>query len=141
MITHEQENKIREFVKDRPVELVYLFGSRANGAAKPLSDFDFAILFSHSLPDKERFELRLAAISFLTALFGKNEVDVLDLNLAPPALRFAAVAPRQNIYAKSEDARISFECRVMSAYFDQLYYLNRHTKQSLATIARQGLTR
>lgn len=141
MLTNEQKAKITEFAKSRPIELVYLFGSQARGEGKTLSDYDFAILFSNSLDSTKRFELKLEAMTFLAGLLNTDSVDVVDLNSAPPAFRYEAMAPRKVVYAKSEDTRVDFERQAMAEYFDRLYYIKRHTKDSLATIAQEGLTR
>lgn len=141
MITQEQRDKIREFAREKPIQLVYLFGSYAQKEAKALSDYDFAILFNDTLKDEERFNLKLEAIVYLAKLLGDDRVDVLDLNVSPPAFRYAAIAPRQDIYAKSELVRVEFEKRAMSEYFDRLYYLKRHTMASLSSIAKEGLSR
>ena len=44
--------KTTQKLKDMGVGLVYLFGSRAEGTAHPLSDFDIGIVFS----DKKSFK-------------------------------------------------------------------------------------
>ncbi len=141
MITGPQKEKIGEFAAQKPIELVYLFGSQASGETKPYSDYDFAVLFDQNLDKKARFEERLAIISFLTQLLGTDKVDVIDLALAPPALRYEAIAPRVVIFTKSEDERVTFEQKSLAEYFDRLYYLRRHTQNSLPTIAREGLAR
>lgn len=139
MITDSQKGEIQDFVKIRPVELVYLLGSRAKGQAKPYSDYDFAILFDESLDKRARFEEKLVAISFLTKLLASDKVDVIDLSDASPALRYEAISPRATIYAKSENTRVDFEQRSLAEYFDRLYYLKRHAQASLQRVAREGL--
>lgn len=141
MLTGEQKAKIAEFAKSRPVELIYLFGSQARGEGNPLSDYDFAILFSNLSDPKKRFEFKLEAITFLAGLLHTDSVDVVDLNSAPPTFRYEAVVPRKVVYARSENARVNFEYKAMADYFDRLYYIKRHTKESLATIEQEGLAR
>ncbi len=141
MITDIQKEKIRGFAARRPIELVYLLGSHATGEEKPYSDYDIAILFSESLASKARFQEKLEAISFLSQLFGTDKVDVIDLADASPALRYEAIAPRENVYTKEESVRVNFEKRSLSEYFDRIYYIKRHTSISLPTIARDGLAK
>lgn len=139
MFTKAKIGKIREFVQRKPVDLVYLFGSRAGGQTGPLSDYDFAVLFDGGISSQQRSEEKLELMHFLTKFLETDRVDVLDLNSAPCTLRFAAIRPRLSLYVRSEADRIDFEKRTMSDYFDRLYYLERHTKTSLGTISREGL--
>ena len=56
---------------------VYLFGSRADGSARPDSDFDFAFLNTGTqLSDLAVHSLRLALATSLDA-----EVDLVDLRM------------------------------------------------------------
>ena len=139
MITEEHKTKIIEFAKSRPIEVVYLFGSQATNEVKPLSDYDFAVLFSDTLTSSERFDLKLESIGFLTSLFKTDNVDVLDLNSAPPAFRFSAIVSRMDLYTRSESIRVDFEHRTMQEFFDRLYYIKRQTAQGLKKFAEQGL--
>jgi hypothetical protein len=64
---------------------VYLFGSRATGAAQLASDFDIAVLANEDISRElstARDMLEESNIPF--------KVDVVDLRLAIPALRHAA---------------------------------------------------
>lgn len=139
MLKPRQKKQIVELADSRPIELIYLFGSQANGQLTPLSDFDFAILSEESLSSPQRSQLKLEMIALLTRLLSTDKVDILDLNSSPPTLRFAAISPRQNIFARSEAMRTDFEHKTMQDYLDRVYYINRHTAHSLATIAREGL--
>lgn len=139
MITEEQKTKIIAFAKGRPIEVIYLFGSQARNEVKPLSDYDFAILFSDTLTSSERFDLKLESIGFLTGLFKTDTVDVLDLNSAPSTFRYSAIAPRMDIYTKDERERVHFEFKTIQEFFDLLYFIKRHTKIGLATITQYGI--
>jgi len=134
-----QQLKLKNYFRNQPVELVYLFGSQAEGKITPLSDYDFAVLFRKDLSSSERFEQKLKYIADLGKLLSTDKVDVLDLNSAPPSFRFAAFAPRQEIYVKDERKRVEFEFRAMEEHFDRLYYLRRHALTSLEKIAKEGL--
>jgi uncharacterized protein len=64
---------------------VYLFGSRATGAAQPASDFDVAVLANEDISRElstARDMLEESNIPF--------KVDVVDLRLVTPAFRHAA---------------------------------------------------
>ena len=64
---------------------VYLFGSRATGAARPASDFDVAVLAAEDIS----CELSVAR-DMLDESNIPFKVDVVDLRLAAPAFRRAA---------------------------------------------------
>jgi predicted nucleotidyltransferase len=134
-----QRLKLKKYFQTQPVELVYLFGSQAEGRTTPLSDYDFAVLFKENLSSSKRFERKLRYITDLGKILSTDKVEILDLNSAPPNFRFAAFAPRQEIYVKDEEKRVDFEFQTMEEFFDRLYYLRRHALVSLAKIAKEGL--
>lgn len=145
MISDRQKEEISRYFAclpagkaSQPVELVYLFGSQAEGETTPLSDFDFSVLFVDSLSKKECFDLKLKFMADLGEILGSDKVEILDLNEAPVTYRYSAFAPRQEIYVKDEAKRVDFEQQTMSEYFDRLYYLRRHSLNSLASIAKEG---
>lgn len=140
MISTGEKAKISQYFVRQPVELVYLFGSQAERKTTPLSDYDFAILFGENISKKNRFDLKLKFMADLGEILGSDKVEILDLNEAPATFRYSAFASRQEIYIGDEAKRVDFEHRAMSEYFDRLYYLRRHSLNSLANIAKEGLT-
>lgn len=139
MITNSEKARIIEFAKNKPFEVVYVFGSQATGEVKPLSDYDFAVLFDESISSHERFDLKLEFIIFLSKLFKTDKVDVVDLNTAPIPFRYSAIAPRMDIYTRSKIKRNDFELKTFQIFLDRAYYMKRHANTSLATIAQEGL--
>jgi uncharacterized protein len=67
---------------------VYLFGSQAAGRAHRESDVDLAVLLRWDVypTPRERFEARLWLIADLAVALGRNDVDLVVLNDAPPLL-------------------------------------------------------
>ena len=139
MITNEQKQTIIEYVKKLPIEVIYLFGSHATNEVKPLSDYDFGILFDEKVSKSERFDLKLDIMGFLSHIFKTDNVDVVDLNSAPPAFRYEAMKPRCDIYSRLESKRVEFEFKAMQEHLDRLYFIKRHTRIGLAIIAREGI--
>ena len=74
---------LRRALSGKPC-MVYLFGSRATGAAQPTSDFDIAVLANEDISR----ELS-AARDILEESNIPFKVDVVDLRLAAPAFRLA----------------------------------------------------
>ncbi len=126
---------LANYFAHQPVRIVYLFGSQASGKVHPRSDYDFGILFDRDLDSSKRFEKRLEMMSDLSKILGCDRVEIVDLEAAPSYLAYSVIAPREIVLVKDEKARISFEHRVFSLYFDRLYYLKRHTQESLRHFA------
>ena len=139
MITSLNKAQIIDFVKNKPIEVVYIFGSQATGKIKPLSDYDFAVLFDESISSSKRFDLKLELIVFLSKLLKTDKVDVVSLNKAPLAFRYSAITPRLDIYTRSKTKRNEFELKTFQEFLDRVYYIKRHTRVSLAKIAQEGL--
>lgn len=139
MITKQQEQKIKDYFASQPVELVYLFGSQATGKTTPLSDYDFAVLFQKNLGKNKRFDLRLKYMGDLGIILKSDEVEVLDLNDASLYFRYAAIAPRHDLYVVDEKERALFEAETTSLYFDEAYFLKQNTFYSLPSIAKTAV--
>ena len=118
---------------------IYLFGSQATGKIHPGSDYDFGVVFSEDISKKDRFDKRLEYMGRLGKIVGSDHVEVIDLNQSPVFLQYSVISPRKDIYIKDEKNRIAFEHTTLSNYFDRFFYLRRHTINSLATTAREGL--
>ena len=139
MITTKQLGKIRDFFKQEPVEVVYLFGSQATGETHSRSDYDFGVVFTDALDKGGRFDKGLKYMAELGSILKTDAVEVVDLNSAPIYFQYSAIAPRHDIYVRDEQKRADFEKHTLTTYFDRLPYTKRHTIESLGMIAREGL--
>ncbi len=72
------------------VVLAYLFGSQAEGMARPSSDVDIAVLLPPSAPREQFPQARLNLTNALMDVFHKD-VDLVILNEAPPLLAHQVV--------------------------------------------------
>lgn len=120
-------NKLKKYFKNKPVRLVYLMGSQASGRTKPYSDVDLAVLFDQNLSSKQRFDVRIQLLSELSKFLGTDQIDLIDLQNTSPVFAYEAIKSRKELYVEDEDTRISFETKALANYFDQKYYLSRHT--------------
>jgi predicted nucleotidyltransferase len=119
------------------VVLAYLFGSHARGRAWAHSDVDVAVLLD-GYPDADRcFEMRLEIIGGLMELFHTDDVDVLILNQAPPALRYAVLRDGIVLFCRDRQAMIEFRLRALNEYLDFKPILKRHARAILDK-ARKG---
>ena len=139
MLTDDQKHRIIQYVQNKPIELVYLFGSQATGRAGPLSDYDFAVLFNDELNASQRFDAKLDLISELLGIVKTDHVDVVDLNVAPNGFCYSAIFPKEELFVRSKEIMSEFEFQTLSETFDREYYVKRHTKESLKIIALEGL--
>ena len=119
------------------VVLAYLFGSHARGQAWAQSDVDVAVLLENRPDDDRCFDMRLEVIGGLMNLLDTDEVDVLILNQAPPALRYAVLRDGVLLYCRDRQAMIEFRVRAVNEYLDFKPILRRHERAILEK-ARKG---
>lgn len=126
------------FSSEEHIVLAYLFGSTVRGEANCLSDIDIAVLFDTTLTKKEAFDLQLKLIVDLGDHLKTNNVDLVMLNDSPLLLTFNII--RDGITLKSDErGRVHFETRIMSRYYDEQYYIKRHTKRAIERMAKGRL--
>lgn len=130
------ETKLKEFFSgEARVVVAYLFGSTARGEENCLSDIDIAVLFDNALTKKEAFDLQLKLIVDLGDLLKTKNVDLVVLNDSPLLLSFNII--RDGIILKSDEKkRVNFETRVMSRYYDEKYYIERHMKRTIERMSK-----
>lgn len=125
------------YFKSKPVRLVYLMGSQVSGQTKPYSDVDLAVLFDPLLSAKQRFDTRIELLSDLGKFLGTENIDLIDLQNASPFFAYEAIKHRKELYIKDENTRVSFETKVLTSYFDQKYYLSRHSALGLGKLKEE----
>jgi predicted nucleotidyltransferase len=110
------------------VRLVYLFGSRVEGAAGPLSDYDFGILF-----DREKFSANIEAevAHALSKVLETDRVDVVPLNRAPIELAYSVIFQGELIYEFDRAIRVEYEARILGLYGDYLPVLREQRRDIL----------
>lgn len=110
--------RLAEVFEEYKVILAYLYGSQATGNARPLSDVDIAILFSEEVPERERFGRLCHLGAMLMGVFHRNDVNVVDLEEAPPLLKNNVRVGGRVIYCADEDRRIDFEVETLREFED-----------------------
>lgn len=113
------------------VNLVYLFGSYAEGKTSPLSDIDIGIVLS-----RDAFSLNLSMIynelyDIFTDVFPGKKVDIVFLQKASLELRFDVVSHGKILYAETIGGKLSFEEETMLFYADFKPLLNEFDKAIL----------
>lgn len=135
MLKDRQVQKIREFAKKKPIEVVYLFGSQTGDSARLDSDYDFGVLYKGNLSGSERFNVSLELTGFLGEVLGQEKIDVVDLERAFPRFRFEAIKFRREIYVRSEQVRDDFEYGVLRDYLDEMHFMKQTTQDYLKVFA------
>jgi predicted nucleotidyltransferase len=131
----------RYFATLDEVVLTYLFGSHAHGQAWGQSDVDVAVLLENRPDDDRCFDMRLEVIGGLMNLLDTDEVDVLILNQAPPALRYAVLRDGVLLFCRDRQAMIEFRVRAVNEYLDFKPILRRHERAILEKARKAGLLR
>jgi predicted nucleotidyltransferase len=108
---------------------VYLFGSRAHGAAGVESDWDIAFLASRPLPDIERYDLAQTLAAQIN-----RDVDLLDLATANAVMRMQAIGRGRCLYRLDDPEIDAFEDFVFADYAR----LNEERAGILADIRKRG---
>ena len=121
---------------DERVCFAYLFGSVAQGQARPGSDVDIAVLTRPrgTLLDDARLQDELAA-----ALEGED-VDLLVLDDAPLWLRYRVVAG-EVVFSRDERCRIAFRERTEKEFLDFRPYHDSYLKAIRDRAQRGALSR
>jgi predicted nucleotidyltransferase len=100
------------------VVLAYLFGSRAEGKAGPLSDVDIAVLLGPQVEREQWFQSQLDLTGELMSLFHRNDVDVVILNQAKPVIAYEVVRSGRVLYEAQPGLRVDCEVAVLRRYVD-----------------------
>ena len=90
------------------VQLAYLFGSLSRNQRG--NDVDLALL----VQDTPAFRLREAVVECL----GTERVDLVDLQRAPPVLRFEILRTGRPLYVADEEMQERFELATLHLYRD-----------------------
>ena len=117
------------------IRFAYLFGSRAADTAHARSDADIAVMPPRPLGLLERERLVLGLVRAL----GVPDVDLIALDRASLELRGRVVQEGRPIYSADEPARVAFEVRTRSEYFDFVPTLLALERSYLARVAERGL--
>jgi len=109
----------REAFARRPEVLVaYLFGSHARGKPTPVSDVDFAVLLSETVPRESYLDYRIALTQELSRIVRSDEVQVVILNQAPPLLAYKVIVEGRPLLCREELARLRFRTDATRRYLD-----------------------
>lgn len=104
----------------RPVMLAYLYGSAAEGYARPFSDVDIALVLSPEPPlsARERLWLELDIAAEIERRCGIGNADVRSINQSPLVVQGKVVTEGLLLYSRDETFRIEYEVYTRKLYLD-----------------------
>lgn len=107
----EIKDRLAPIFDDEGLSLIILFGSMASGAVHARSDVDIAFLYDRKV---DILELTNRA----SMLLGTDRVDVVDLRLAAPLLKFTAARTGKIFYERSPGVFSEFYSLAFRRYVD-----------------------
>lgn len=122
----------------RGVVSAYLFGSEAESRAHRESDVDVGVLFDRTVyPDRsDRASAQIAMNAELIGVLGRNRIDLVVLNDAPPELGRHIVTKGRRVFCSDEasDARFGVYAQLRAA--EVAPFLRRAREATLARLTR-----
>jgi predicted nucleotidyltransferase len=133
----------------RPVLAAYLYGSVADGYARPDSDVDVALVLTadHGLSSYQRMLMELGIAAEIEDQGDLREVDVRSINDAPLVVQGTVMTEGILIYDRDEATRADYEVLTRKMYFDFLpvvkmmqdaYYHNKAAEFRRREISAHG---
>lgn len=122
------------FAKRPEVVAVYLFGSRAEGVARPDSDLDLALMLDR-LPDLPLL-YRLEIMSDLQDLL-RQRVDAVLFQEASPLLAFQILRHGRLVFDRNPDRRAVIIMHALSRYYDYKRFHDYYMKH-LSRFLKEG---
>jgi predicted nucleotidyltransferase len=114
-LTPKQRERLQAF----GVELVYLFGSYAEGKTSPMSDIDIGIVLSADRASSADLSgLYNELYDLFTDVFPEESVDIVFLQRAGLEISFDAISHGTLLFESSEGKRFEYEEKTLILYAD-----------------------
>lgn len=116
----------------------YLFGSLAEERTHRESDIDLGVYLDYQRypTSQSRFEAHLDLIRVLGPALGRNDLDLVVLNDAPPSLSRHIIVAGRRVFCSDADADHAFRRTTFSRAADLEPFLHRTRQLTLAALAR-----
>ena len=109
---------VRTLDDDQDVIALYVFGSLANDALKPLSDLDFGILLNDRLDKGQRFDKHIELIGVFNDFFRTDEIDLIIINDASLRMAFEILKTGKILVCKNAGALTRYREHLVKTYLD-----------------------
>ncbi len=133
--------RLSEYLTDRlasekSVIAVYVFGSYAQGKARPDSDLDLAFLVDEEIYKHDGFEA--SKTPYLVSAYLSQEfdieTDVIILNSASIEVAYEIVTQGKCLYFSDKDKKIEYEIKIRGLYFDFKPFLEELRSKTLKNL-------
>jgi predicted nucleotidyltransferase len=114
----------------------YLFGSTARGEAREHSDIDIAVFVEPAALERPGFGVAAELAAELGAVLGRNDVDLVVLNGAPPVLYHRVLRDGVRLVARDLRATARREGEALSRYCDFVPQLRKIEQAHRARMAQ-----
>jgi predicted nucleotidyltransferase len=114
----------------------YLFGSQARGEARRMSDVDVAVYLDPELTPDKPFGIAAELAADLIGALGRNDVDLVILNDAPPLLYHRVLRDGERLLSRDLARTTTREGQALSRYLDWKPQLEKFERAQQLRIAR-----
>ena len=121
-VLHKIPELIKNLNEDKTVVAFYTFSSAALGNLKPLSDLDFAVLFSDKLSKERIHKKYLDLIGILMDMLETDEFDLVILNTAPMRFAYNILKSGKLEFCNNKDSLIDFTEQTNKMYLDFRFF-------------------
>ncbi len=132
--------KFTSKIKSLGINIIYLFGSEAQGTANFASDVDFGIVFDDPSPifDHKKYSALYDQISdLISEIFPKysnRQVDLVFIQRASYLLQFEVIKHGKILFENDPEFRADYELKVMQNYYDIKPLLEKYYQATLERI-------
>lgn len=119
--------KIAEIAKKHTLKLVVLFGSQATGVIHEKSDIDVALIGNGPID----FNIKLKLADDFSALFQREDVEVVDLETASPTLMHVVVSDGKLLYESESDNFLKWKLYAIRVWMETAWLRNLRNKKLL----------
>lgn len=127
------KDRLAPLFDNKGLSLIVLFGSMASGAVHARSDVDLAFLYDRKVDILE-------LTNRTSALLGTDKVDVVDLRLADPLLKFAVASTGKIVYERSPGVFSEFFSLAFRRYVDTKKLRDAQEGSVRMFLAERGLS-
>jgi len=120
--------------KDKNIVFAILFGSYARGDYFKFSDIDVAVYLKKCSKNTLKYELQLA--SELSKALKTDNLDIVILNEAPPALKYEIMVDGELLFTRDEDLYCFFYSYALREFFDFKYHLQQFFDDAIENLLR-----
>ena len=127
-------NIVKKRLNRLSVQLIYLFGSHAEGASHPMSDVDIGVVLDYRVVDEDSSARYNELFDIFTDIFPNESIDIVFLQRAGLELCFDVICHGKVLFESNPDIRDAFEHRTQMLYMDFKPILKEYDEQMLAWV-------